>query len=46
MASFSFSIHPLEEALGFKSLLELGEPVYSIATIAYTFPFVCPLSLD
>jgi len=27
-------IHPLEEALGFKSLLELGEPVYTIATIA------------
>src|SRR6267378_4402069 len=27
-------IHPLEEALGFKSLLELGEPSYSIATIA------------
>jgi ParB/RepB/Spo0J family partition protein len=27
-------IHPLEEALGFKSLLELGEPAYSIATIA------------
>ena len=26
-------IHPLEEALGFKSLLELGEPVYTIATI-------------
>jgi len=26
-------IHPLEEALGFKSLLELGEP-YTIATIA------------
>ncbi len=26
-------IHPLEEALGFKSLLELGEP-YNIATIA------------
>jgi ParB family chromosome partitioning protein len=27
-------IHPLEEALGFKSLLELGEPTYTIATIA------------
>jgi len=27
-------IHPLEEALGFKSLLELAEPVYTIATIA------------
>jgi ParB family chromosome partitioning protein len=27
-------IHPLEEALGFKSLLDLGEPVYTIATIA------------
>src|SRR5580700_4412569 len=27
-------IHPLEEALGFKSLLELGEPAYNIATIA------------
>jgi ParB family chromosome partitioning protein len=27
-------IHPLEEALGFKSLLELGEPVYTIGTIA------------
>jgi ParB family chromosome partitioning protein len=27
-------IHPLEEALGFKSLLELGELVYTIATIA------------
>ena len=27
-------IHPLEEALGFKSLLKLGEPVYTIATIA------------
>ena len=27
-------IHPLEEALGFRALLELGEPVYSIATIA------------
>src|SRR5690242_10956591 len=27
-------IHPLEEALGFKSLLELGESVYTIATIA------------
>src|ERR1019366_9527506 len=27
-------IHPLEEALGFKSLLELGEPVYTIASIA------------
>ncbi len=26
-------IHPLEEALGFKSLLELGEPAYTIATI-------------
>ena len=27
-------IHPLEEALGFKSLLELGEPAYTIASIA------------
>jgi ParB family transcriptional regulator, chromosome partitioning protein len=27
-------IHPLEEALGFKSLLELGEPAYTIANIA------------
>ena len=27
-------IHPLEEALGFKFLLELGEPAYTIATIA------------
>jgi ParB family transcriptional regulator, chromosome partitioning protein len=27
-------IHPLEEALGFKSLLELVEPVYTIANIA------------
>ena len=27
-------IHSLEEALGFKSLLELGEPTYTIATIA------------
>ena len=27
-------IHPLEEALGFRALLELGEPVYSIASIA------------
>ena len=27
-------IHPLEEALGFKLLLELGEPSYTIATIA------------
>jgi len=27
-------IHPLEEALGFKSLLELGEPSYTIATIS------------
>jgi ParB family chromosome partitioning protein len=27
-------IHPLEEALGFKSLLELAEPVYTITTIA------------
>jgi ParB family chromosome partitioning protein len=27
-------IHPLEEALGFKSLLELGEPVYTVATVA------------
>jgi len=27
-------IHPLEEALGFKSLLELGEPAYTIAYIA------------
>jgi len=27
-------IHPLEESLGFKSLFELGEPTYTIATIA------------
>src|SRR5713226_1266974 len=27
-------IHPLEESLGFKSLLELGEPTYTIASIA------------
>jgi ParB family chromosome partitioning protein len=27
-------IHPLEEALGFRSLLELGEPAYTIATRA------------
>jgi ParB family chromosome partitioning protein len=27
-------IHPLEEALGFKSLLELGEPVYTISNIS------------
>jgi len=27
-------IHPLEEALGFKSLLQLGEPAYTIANIA------------
>ena len=27
-------IHPLEEALGFKSLLELGEPVYNVASVA------------
>ncbi|MFZ0803317.1 MAG: ParB/RepB/Spo0J family partition protein [Terriglobales bacterium] len=27
-------IHPVEEALGFKSLLELGEPAYTIAIIA------------
>jgi ParB family chromosome partitioning protein len=27
-------IHPLEEALGFKALLELREPVYTIATVA------------
>src|SRR6202045_3835025 len=27
-------IHPLEEALGFKSLIELLEPAYTIATIA------------
>jgi len=27
-------IHPLEEALGFKSLLELGEPTYTIANIS------------
>ena len=26
-------IHPLEEALGFKSLLELGEPSYRFANI-------------
>ena len=27
-------IHPLEEALGFRSLLELGEPTYTIANIS------------
>jgi len=27
-------IHPLEEALGFKSLLEVREPAYTIANIA------------
>lgn len=27
-------IHPLEESLGFKSLLQLGEPTYIIASIA------------
>ena len=27
-------IHPLEEALGFKSLLDLGEPTYTIANIS------------
>jgi len=27
-------IHPLEEALGFKSLLQIGEPAYTIANIA------------
>ena len=27
-------IHPLEEALSFRSLLELGEPAYTIASIA------------
>src|SRR6266571_675301 len=27
-------IHPLEESLGFKSLLQLGEPTYTIANIA------------
>lgn len=27
-------IHPLEEALGFRALLELGEPSYTIASIA------------
>jgi ParB family chromosome partitioning protein len=27
-------IHPLEEALGFKSLLEVGEPVYTISNIS------------
>ena len=27
-------IHPLEEALGFRALLELGEPTYTIAAIA------------
>jgi ParB family transcriptional regulator, chromosome partitioning protein len=27
-------IHPLEESLGFKSLLQLGEPAYTIASIA------------
>ena len=43
-------IHPLEEALGFKSLLELGEPTYTIATIAsragkseaYVYGYVAP----
>jgi ParB family chromosome partitioning protein len=28
------NIHPLEEALGFKSLLQLGEPAYTIVNIA------------
>src|SRR5882672_3028836 len=27
-------IHPLEESLGFKSLLQLGEPTYTIASLA------------
>jgi ParB family transcriptional regulator, chromosome partitioning protein len=27
-------IHPLEESLGFKALMQLGEPTYSIASIA------------
>jgi ParB family chromosome partitioning protein len=27
-------IHPLEEALGFKSLLGLGEPIYTVASVA------------
>ena len=27
-------IHPLEESLGFKSLLQLGEPTYTIASIS------------
>ena len=27
-------IHPLEESLGFRSLLQLGEPTYTIASIA------------
>ena len=27
-------IHPLEEALGFRALLELGQPTYTIASIA------------
>ncbi|MBS1852812.1 MAG: ParB/RepB/Spo0J family partition protein [Acidobacteria bacterium] len=27
-------IHPLEESLGFRSLLELGDPTYTIASIA------------
>jgi ParB family chromosome partitioning protein len=27
-------IHPLEESLGFKSLLQLGEPTYTMASIA------------
>ncbi len=27
-------IHPLEESVGFKSLLQLGEPTYTIASIA------------
>lgn len=32
--SLRIAFHPLEEALGFKSLLELGEPAYTIAIIA------------
>lgn len=28
------NVHPLEESFGFKSLLEIGEPAYTIASIA------------
>ncbi len=31
-------IHPLEESLGFKSLLQFGEPTYNIASIAARAP--------